>query len=87
MTLSAEIIRTTHLPQFGGVYFGLKNQYILNIVKNFFIVYDANKNIKNWNSCIIFCYKKNSLNKLPRRALTWDYSLKIQHLWVIFLML
>ena len=38
MTLSAEIIRTTHLPQFAGVYFGLKNQYkiVLNIVKDFF---------------------------------------------------
>ena len=48
MTLSAEIIRTTHLPQFGGVYFDLKNQYkiVLNIVRKFFfIVYDANKNI------------------------------------------
>ena len=46
MTPSAEIFRTTPLPQFGGVYFGLKNQYkiVLNIVKNFFfIVYDANK--------------------------------------------
>ena len=34
MTPSAEIIRTTHLPQFEGVYFGLKNQYkiLLNIV-------------------------------------------------------
>ena len=48
MTPSAEIIHTTHLPQFGGVYFGLKNQYkiVLNIVKQiFFIVYDANKNV------------------------------------------
>ena len=35
MSPSAEIIRTTHLLQFGGVYFGLKNQYeiVLNIVK------------------------------------------------------
>ena len=35
MTSSAEILRTTHLPQFGGVYFGVKNQYkiVLNIVK------------------------------------------------------
>ena len=35
MTLSAEIIRTTHVPQFGGVYFGLKSQYkiVLNIFK------------------------------------------------------
>ena len=39
MTPSAEIIRTTHLPQFGSVYFGLKNQYkiVLNIVKKFFL--------------------------------------------------
>ena len=37
MTPSAKIIRTTYLPQFGGVYFGLKNQYkiVLHIVKNF----------------------------------------------------
>ena len=27
MTPSAEIIRTTDLPQFGAVYFGLRNQY------------------------------------------------------------
>ena len=48
MIPSAEIIRATHLPPFGGVYFDLKNQYkiVLNIVKKFFfIVYDANKNI------------------------------------------
>ena len=48
MTPSAEIIRTTHVPQFGSVYFGLQNQYkiVLNIVKKKnFIVYDANKNI------------------------------------------
>ena len=33
MTPSAEIICTTHLPQFGGVYFDLNNQYkiLLNI--------------------------------------------------------
>ena len=46
MTPSDEIIRTT---QFGGVYFDLKNQYkiVLNTVKFFFfIVYDANKNVK-----------------------------------------
>ena len=48
MTPSTEIIRTTHLLQFGSVYFGLKNQYkIVLIIVNFFvIVYDANKNIK-----------------------------------------
>ena len=36
MTPSDEIIRTTHLPQFGDVYFDLKNQYkiLINIVKN-----------------------------------------------------
>ena len=48
MTPSDEIIRTTHLPQFGVAYFDLKNQYkiLLNIVKkNFFRLYDANKNI------------------------------------------
>ena len=35
MTPSAEIIHTTHPPQFGVVYFGFKNQYkiVLNIVK------------------------------------------------------
>ena len=38
MTPSAEIIRATHLAQFEGVYFGLKNQcvIVLNIVKNKF---------------------------------------------------
>ena len=65
MTPSDEIIRTTHLPQFGVVYFNLKNQYkmLLNIVKKkiFFRVFDTNKNIKNWNDCIIFCYKKKIL--------------------------
>ena len=47
MTPSAEIIRTINLPQFGGVYFGLKNQYksVLNVIKFFFIVYDAKNNI------------------------------------------
>ena len=47
MTPSAEIIRTTHLPQFGGVYFGLKNQYktVLNTVKKEFKVFYGNKNI------------------------------------------
>ena len=42
MTPSAEIIRTTHPPQFGSVYFGLKNQYKIVLIKLF---YDANKNI------------------------------------------
>ena len=39
MTPSAEIIHTPHLPQFGGVYFGLNNQYktVLNVVKIFFL--------------------------------------------------
>ena len=39
MTPSAGIIRTTHLPQFEGVYFDLKNQYkiLLNIVKKLFL--------------------------------------------------
>ena len=38
-----------HTEEFGSFYFGLKNQYkiVLNIVKKiFFIVCDANKNIK-----------------------------------------
>ena len=35
MTPSAEIMRTIHLPQFGGVYFDLKNKY--NIVLYFVI--------------------------------------------------
>ena len=47
MTSNDEISRTTHLPQFWGVYFDLKNQYdiLLNIVKKkiFFRVHDANK--------------------------------------------
>ena len=36
MTSNDEVIRTTHLPEFGGIYFDLKNQYkiLLNIVKN-----------------------------------------------------
>ena len=40
MTPSTEITRTTHLSQFGGVYFGLQNHYksVLNIVKNFFFL-------------------------------------------------
>ena len=39
MTPSVEIVHTTHLPQFRGVYFGLKKQYkiVLNIVKKFFV--------------------------------------------------
>ena len=63
MTPSAEIIHTTPVPQFGGVYLGLKNQYkiVLNIVKKIFlIVYDANKNIKRlkWLYYILL-WKKN----------------------------
>ena len=62
MILSAEIIYTTHLPQFRGVYFSLKNQYkiVLNTVnKFFFIVYDANKNMKKLKRlCYILLYKK-----------------------------
>ena len=45
MTPSAEIIRTTHLPQFGGVYFGLKNQYKIVLKRIFSIVHDDNKKI------------------------------------------
>ena len=39
MTPSAEIIRTTHLPQFGGVYFDLQNKYkiVLNMLKMLFL--------------------------------------------------
>ena len=35
MTPSVEIIRATDSPQFGDIYFGLKNQYkiLLNIAK------------------------------------------------------
>ena len=36
------------------------SKIVWNIVKIFFfIIYDVNKNIKNWNDCIIFCYKRN----------------------------
>ena len=60
MTPSAEFIRTTHLSQFEG---GLKNQYqiVLIIVKTNFFKYFMRliKTLKNWNDCIIFCYKKN----------------------------
>ena len=47
MTPIAEIIRTTHLPQFGGVYFNFKNQYkiVLNVVKKKISVYNTNKKI------------------------------------------
>ena len=49
MTPSAEIIRTTYLPQFGGVYFDFWKtsiKFFLNIVKKFFFsVHDVNKNI------------------------------------------
>ena len=33
------------------------------------------KTLKNGNDCIIFCYKKKSWNKFPKRARTWDYIL------------
>ena len=79
MTPSAEIICTTYLPQFGGVYFGLKNRYkiVLNIVNFFFFnsSWCHGKHLKNSNDCIIFCYKRKSWNKLPKRARTWDYIL------------
>ena len=41
MTPNTEINRTTHLPQFGGVYFGFENQYkiLLNTVKFFFLYF------------------------------------------------
>ena len=66
MTPSAEIIRTTHLPQFGNVYFGLKNQYkiVLNIVKKIETI------------LLYFVPKKKSCNKLLERARTWDYILQ-----------
>ena len=65
MTPSAKLIRTTHLPQFGGVYFGLKNQYkiVLNIVKFFFVVYDANKNIKKIKMIVLYFVIKKNLEK------------------------
>ena len=69
MTPSDEIIRTTHLLQFGGAYFHLKNQYkiLLNMVKkNFFRVYDANKNKKIETILLYFV----------KRAQTWDHILK-----------
>ena len=64
MNPSAEIIRTTHLPQFGAVYFGLNNQYniVLNTVKKKIIVQDANKNIvhkKIKTIVLYFVIKKN----------------------------
>ena len=63
---------TTHLPQFGGVYFGLKNheyKIVLNIVKkNFLIVFDANKSIKKLKRSFII--KKKSWNKLLNWART-----------------
>ena len=63
MTASAEIIRTTHLPQFEGVYFSSKKQYkiVLNIVKFFFIVYDANKNIKKIVTIVLYFVIKKIL--------------------------
>ena len=73
ITPSAEIIRTTHLPQFRGAYFVLKNQYkiILNIEKKFFfIVYDVNKNKKIETIVLYFFIKKKSSNKLPKRDRT-----------------
>ena len=36
MTPSAKIIHTTRLPQFGGVYFGFKNQYKIVLKIYFF---------------------------------------------------
>ena len=45
-----------------GVYFGLKNQYeiVLNIVKIFFIVYDAKKKHKKIETIVLyFVIKKN----------------------------
>ena len=71
MISSAEIIRTTHLPQFRGVYFGLKKQFkiVLNVVKkNFFIFYDANKNKKIETIVLYFVIKKKSWNKLLKWA-------------------
>ena len=55
MTPSAEITRTTHLTQFRGVYFGLKNQckIVLNIVKKKIMVHDANKNIEKTQTIVL----------------------------------
>ena len=56
MTLSAEIIRTTHLPELGGVYFGLKNQYkiVFNTLKKITMVVTTNNYIVK--STIIILY-------------------------------
>ena len=54
MTPSDEMIRTTHLPQFGGIYFDLNNE------NKIFLIYDANKNIKKLKRLYyILLYEKN----------------------------
>ena len=58
MTPSAEFIRTTHLPQFGVIYFSLKNQYKKKL---FFIVPDANKNIKKIKTIVLYFVTKKIL--------------------------
>ena len=55
MIPSAKIIRTTHLSQFGSVYFGLKTS-----IKFFLHLMVPIKTLKNRNDCITFCYKKKS---------------------------
>ena len=63
MTPSAEITRTTHLTQFRGVYFGLKNQckIVLNIVKKKIMVHDANKNIEKTQTIVLHVVIKKKL--------------------------
>ena len=51
MTPSAEIIRTTGLHQFGGVYLGLKNQYkILLNINNFRSFSRTKRAIETWTA-------------------------------------
>ena len=62
---------------------------LLNIVEIFFLEYDANKNIsKNWNDCIIFCYKKNlgiSLQNRPEHETTSLNAKRLEQLILNFL--
>ena len=64
MTPSDEIIRTTHLPQFWGVYFDLKNQYkiLLNIVRIFFLEFMMPlKTYKKIETIVLYFFIKKNL--------------------------